>query len=149
MNLSEKLYHLRKEKKVTQLELAEELNVSRQAISRWEMGESYPSVENLLQIGRFYDVSVDYLVNDDYIMDENMKMPEEKRKKTKSNYKEIIKKIIIVLAFTIIAITIAFYFHSVYSMILFITLSCVLVFIVYIVKLLLSYLINRREENIK
>lgn len=47
MKLDEKLVALRKERRLTQAKLAEALNVSRQAISRWELGESMPSTENL------------------------------------------------------------------------------------------------------
>ena len=47
MNLSAKLTSLRKQKGLTQMDLAEKLNVSRQAISRWEVGMAVPSTDNL------------------------------------------------------------------------------------------------------
>lgn len=65
MELGEKLCFLRKKRGISQLELAEILNVSRQAVSRWEQGGSTPSTENLVSLGRLYDISVDVLVNDD------------------------------------------------------------------------------------
>lgn len=64
MKLEEKLIQLRTEKELTQSELAEVLNVSRQAVSRWEVGMSTPTTENLACLGRLYGVSVDYLLND-------------------------------------------------------------------------------------
>ena len=65
MSLAEKLVTLRKQKGLTQMDLAERLNVSRQAISRWEVGVAVPSTDNLKVLGDLYGVSVDYLLNDD------------------------------------------------------------------------------------
>lgn len=66
MNLSEKILSLRKKQNLSQEELAEKLNVSRQAVSRWEVGSSQPDASNLLQLSRLFGVSADYLLNDDY-----------------------------------------------------------------------------------
>lgn len=65
MKLAEKLVHLRKEKDLSQYDVASALNVSRQAISRWESGSSAPSTDNLKCLSALYDVSVDYLLNED------------------------------------------------------------------------------------
>ncbi len=62
MSLAEKLISLRKQKGLTQIDLAEKLNVSRQAISRWEVGTSVPSTDNLKVLSELYGVSVDYLL---------------------------------------------------------------------------------------
>lgn len=62
MQLSEKLITLRKEKGLSQLALAEKLNVSRQAISRWETAAAYPSTDNLALLSDLYGVPVDYLI---------------------------------------------------------------------------------------
>lgn len=64
MRFGEKLSFLRKQKGMTQMELAEKLDISRQAVSRWEQGISEPSTENLVSIGTLFDVSVDALVNE-------------------------------------------------------------------------------------
>ena len=64
MNLPEKLTSLRKQKGLTQQHLAETLNVSRQAISRWEVGTAVPSTDNLKVLSNLYGVPVDYLLND-------------------------------------------------------------------------------------
>lgn len=65
MKLEEKLVSLRKAKGLSQLKLAEMMNVSRQAISRWEVGTAVPSTENLKYLGRMYDVPLEYLLHDD------------------------------------------------------------------------------------
>lgn len=62
MKLEEKLTALRKEKGMTQLELAEAIHVSRQAVSRWEVGTSVPTTENLAYLSQVYGVSVDDLL---------------------------------------------------------------------------------------
>lgn len=82
MNLPIKLASLRKQNGLTQLELAEKLNVSRQAISRWEVGTAVPSTDNLRVLSNLYGVSVDYLLNDNaddsYKNSENLEQkPEE------------------------------------------------------------------------
>lgn len=64
MNLSAKLTSLRKQKGLTQMDLAEKLNVSRQAISRWEVGTAVPSTDNLKVLSELYGVTVDYLLNE-------------------------------------------------------------------------------------
>lgn len=61
MELKEKLVALRKEKGLTQSAVAEKLDVSRQAISRWESGVALPSTDNLKSLSALYGVPVDYL----------------------------------------------------------------------------------------
>ncbi|MBO5238430.1 MAG: helix-turn-helix transcriptional regulator [Lachnospiraceae bacterium] len=63
--LSEKLYQLRKNSGLSQEQLAEQLNVSRQAISKWESGTAVPESEKLINISNYFGVSVDYLLKDD------------------------------------------------------------------------------------
>lgn len=65
MSLAEKLVNLRKQKGMTQMELAGELHVSRQAISRWEVGAAVPSMDNLMVLSELYGVSLDCLLYDD------------------------------------------------------------------------------------
>lgn len=62
--VSEKLAKLRRERGLSQTELAEALRISRQAVSRWENGTALPSVENLLAMRELYHVSLDELVSD-------------------------------------------------------------------------------------
>ncbi len=65
MELNEKLISLRKQNKLTQAQVAETLDVSRQAISNWETGAVLPSTDNLKALSRLYQVSADSLLNDD------------------------------------------------------------------------------------
>lgn len=60
--LGNTLYELRKKAGLSQEELAEKLSVSRQAVSKWECGESLPDTEKLIAISKFYSVSLDELV---------------------------------------------------------------------------------------
>ena len=63
--LSEKLYKLRKKSGLSQEQLAEQLNVSRQAISKWEQGTAVPESEKLITISNYFGVTVDYLLKED------------------------------------------------------------------------------------
>ena len=65
MELNEKLISLRKKNKLTQAQVAETLDVSRQAISNWETGAVLPSTDNLKALIRLYQVPADSLLNDD------------------------------------------------------------------------------------
>lgn len=65
MALSEKLYTLRKKSGLSQEQLAEQLNVSRQAISKWESGVSIPESDKLIAISNYFNVSLDYLMKED------------------------------------------------------------------------------------
>lgn len=65
-NLPQKLFDLRKSRGLLQEELAEKLGVSRQAISKWEMGTGVPTLENLISISEFFGVTIDSLVKNDY-----------------------------------------------------------------------------------
>ena len=62
MELKDKLVNLRKKKGVSQAELAEAIKVSRQAISRWEVGTAVPSADNLMWLSKYYEVSMDELM---------------------------------------------------------------------------------------
>lgn len=64
MELNKKMVALRKKKGMTQEELAEAIKVSRQAISRWEVGTALPSADNLMWLSKFYEVSMDELMGD-------------------------------------------------------------------------------------
>lgn len=69
MALSEKLYTLRRKSGLSQEQLAEQLNVSRQAISKWEAGQSIPESDKLLSISNYFNVSLDYLMKEDETQD--------------------------------------------------------------------------------
>lgn len=102
MELKEKLVALRKEKGLTQLVVAEKLNVSRQAISRWESGTAQPSTDNLRCLGAVYEVPIDYLVNEETerpISEDDSRQDENKQK-----HKRVLR---IVAAFIRVALIVA------------------------------------------
>ena len=68
MELGEKLQELRKQRGLTQEELAAALFVSRTAISKWESGRGYPSIDSLRAISRFFSVSIDNLLSTDEVL---------------------------------------------------------------------------------
>lgn len=65
MALSEKLYGLRKKDGLSQEQLAERLDVSRQAVSKWESGKAVPESDTLISISEYFHVSLDYLMKED------------------------------------------------------------------------------------
>ena len=68
MEFNEKLQELRKQKGLTQEELAASLYVSRTAISKWESGRGYPNIESLKDIAKFFSVTVDELLSTDEVL---------------------------------------------------------------------------------
>ena len=72
MTFGEKLQALRKKQGWTQEELAAKITVSRQALSKWELGVTIPDTENVLQISKLFGVSTDYLLNDEYDSDNDI-----------------------------------------------------------------------------
>lgn len=65
MSFSENLQYLRKQKDITQEQLAEQLEVSRQSVSKWESGQSYPEMEKLLQICGMFQCNLDTMMQGD------------------------------------------------------------------------------------
>lgn len=87
MRFEEKLINLRKQKGLSQEELAEQLGVSRQAVSRWELGQTLPDIVNLVQLCELFGVSADYLVKDEATRKSSAdgnENPEEAKKKEKA-----------------------------------------------------------------
>lgn len=68
MEFNEKLQELRKQKGLTQEELAEALYVSRAAVSKWESGRGYPNIDSLKEISRFFSVTIDDLLSGSEIL---------------------------------------------------------------------------------
>ena len=64
MSFGENVKLIRKERGITQEQLAEMLEVSRQAVSKWESGDGYPETEKLILLSQKLNVSIDYLVNE-------------------------------------------------------------------------------------
>lgn len=89
MTFAEKLLQLRKRNGYSQEELANKLDVSRQAISRWEMGTAIPDSLNLLHISKLFGVSTDYLLNDEYESDNDLPKVKEQNKILQLNLSKI------------------------------------------------------------
>ena len=70
MNFSDNLIKLRKGKSWSQEDLAEKLGISRQAVSKWEVGTSKPDIDNVIKISKLFEVSIDELVNNEIIKTE-------------------------------------------------------------------------------
>ena len=68
MELNEKLLELRKQKELTQAELAEILFVSRTAVSKWESGRGYPSIDSLKAIAKFFGITIDELLSGEELL---------------------------------------------------------------------------------
>ena len=64
MTFGEKLQALRKQSGMSQEQLAERITISRQAISRWELNESVPDIDNIVQLSQIFGVSTDYLLKE-------------------------------------------------------------------------------------
>lgn len=68
MEFHEKLQELRKSRGLTQEELAEDLYVSRTAISKWELGRGYPSIDSLKEISKYFSVTIDDLLSSERLL---------------------------------------------------------------------------------
>ena len=86
MEFNEKLQELRKRRSLTQEELAEALFVSRTAISKWESGRGYPSIDSLKALSRFFSVTIDELI----CSDEMLTVAENDRRALVSKYVSLI-----------------------------------------------------------
>ncbi len=85
MEFNQKLQELRKQKGITQEELAINLYVSRTAISKWESGRGYPNIESLKAIAKFFSVTVDSLISTDEILI----IAEEDNKQKQKNFRDL------------------------------------------------------------
>lgn len=90
MKFEDNLKNLRKSKKLSQEVLAEKVGVSRQSVSKWETGEAYPEMNNILMLCKIFHSNINELVNDSLMnlssLDEEIKMnvvkfKEEKQRK--------------------------------------------------------------------
>ena len=86
MEFNEKLQELRKQKGLTQEELAEAIYVSRTAISKWESGRGYPSIDSLKAIARYFSVTIDELLSCDQILT----IAEEESKQKTKHFRDLV-----------------------------------------------------------
>lgn len=86
MEFNEKLQELRKQKNLTQEELAQALFVSRTAISKWESGRGYPNIDSLKAIAKYFHISIDQLLSGD----ELLCLAEENTKQKQAQFRDLI-----------------------------------------------------------
>ena len=85
MEFNDKLQELRKQRGLTQEELAKKLYVSRTAISKWESGRGYPNIDSLKAIAKFFSVTVDELLSTDEILT----IAEEDNKRKETHFRDL------------------------------------------------------------
>ena len=100
MEFHEKLQELRKGRGLTQEELAETLYVSRTAISKWESGRGYPSIDSLKEISSYFSVTIDELLSSDRLLS----IAEKENKANLQNMCDILFGMIDVCSFMLIAL---------------------------------------------
>lgn len=102
MKFGENLKKLRKSKKLSQEDLAEKVNVSRQSVSKWETGDAYPEMNNVLELCKIFHCHINELVNDSILdidsLDEDVKMSTVKFKKEKQEKVKNLSKAISILS---------------------------------------------------
>lgn len=98
MDFSEKLLTLRKSKNLTQEELAEQVNVSRQSISKWESGQALPELDKIVLLSGIFDVTTDYLLKPSEIdeLSVKAKILEQQQRKLEDTIQENEKKKILI-----------------------------------------------------
>lgn len=86
MDFSKKLQELRKQKGLTQEQLAQSLYVSRTAVSKWESGRGYPSIDSLKEIAKFFSVTVDQLLSGEEVLT----IAQEDQKQKQSHFRDLV-----------------------------------------------------------
>ena len=119
MEFSEKLITLRKGRDLTQEQLAEQLNVSRQSISKWESGQVIPEVEKIVELSKAFNVTLDYLLKPSEIDELSVKtdMLEQQQKQLLSReqtYTQVFKNILYSAAIYLIFLAAFFVGHYFY-----------------------------------
>lgn len=100
MEIGSKIKQARLEKKLTQENVANILNVSRSTISSWEVGRSYPDLDNLVSISDLYDVSLDNLLREDANMVKKLSLDTKQKKRFQIIISALLIFIILALGYT-------------------------------------------------
>ena len=104
MDLGKKIMTMRNEKNLSQEQLAEKLNVTRQTISNWENGKFYPDIDSLVNLSKFFNVSLDVLLSyDDKVLD-YLKDSIDIVKSNKNILYAVLLNILLIIAFIIVGI---------------------------------------------
>ena len=99
MNLGKTLQDLRKEKNISQEDIADILNVSRQTISNWENSKSYPDILALIKLCDIYKISLDALLKEDQQLLNHIKKEKQKKKKIIIGCVSIIVILVLILSY--------------------------------------------------
>ena len=141
LEIANRLQKLRKERGYSQEELAQELGISRQAVSKWERAEASPDTDNLICLAKLYNVSLDYLLSSDDSIEtiKAEQMPEVKIETKKSRPKWMrVATSIIPIAITILYIALGGFlnlWHTGWIVFLFIPILDSLIEAIYLKKL--------------
>ena len=104
MDLGKKIMTMRNEKNLSQEQLAEKLNVTRQTISNWENGKFYPDIDSLVNLSKFFNISLDDLLSyDDKVLD-YLKDSTDIVKSNKNILYAVLLNILLIIAFIIVGI---------------------------------------------
>ncbi|EHI99602.1 helix-turn-helix domain protein [Clostridium sp. DL-VIII] len=149
MDLSEKILKLRKANNLSQEQLAEKLDVSRQSISKWESGQSIPDVEKLIALSNIFNVTIDYLLKPSEIDELSIKTEilEKKQKELldkNKKIKNITFRVLSCISVYLIAIAIVFVLHSMFFMYIYPP----VVFSIFLVATSISILINLKHTRV-
>ncbi|MDR1539085.1 MAG: helix-turn-helix domain-containing protein [Clostridiales bacterium] len=101
MTLGTKLQGLRKKKNFSQEELAAQLNVSRQSVSKWELDESLPDIENIVKLSSVFNVTTDFLCKDEIDNDNDLPVIKVAEENAKTAYRS---KVLSVLSVCLLSI---------------------------------------------
>ena len=94
MNLADNLKRIRKDNNLSQEQLAEKLGVSRQAVSKWESGQSYPEMDKVIQICQLFNLNINELINEDIKEINEKKAAEGRTNKYISSFFDYITKVV-------------------------------------------------------
>ena len=97
MKFYEKLIILRKKALLSQEELAEKLDVTRQTISKWELGQSKPDIDKLQMMSKLFEVDVNTLTNEDISLEDKGETKEDKNNKKEDDNRKFILYILIII----------------------------------------------------
>lgn len=145
MQFQDKLFSLRKRQGMTQAELSEAINVSRQAISKWEMGTAVPDVSNMLALSKVFHVSVDYLVNDEMENESDAPVVRATAAVFKINYQYILLRVIMAIGITAVVAIVGIISHSFASMIICLLIIGFIFLLHSVFRLLMLFFSNRRH----
>ncbi|MCI9016633.1 MAG: helix-turn-helix transcriptional regulator [Clostridia bacterium] len=104
MDLGEKIITMRNEKNLSQEQLAEKLNVTRQTISNWENGKFYPDIDSLVNLSKYFNVSLDDLLSYDEKVLDYLKDSTDIVKSNKNILYAILLNILLIIVFIVIGI---------------------------------------------